>query len=96
MQLLLQQDEIIDAGHNQRGAQIVCHEGLCWITIAGDSRDYLLCSGKSLKIFSQGAVCISALSDVRVQMLPAEENLSWLEKLKAGRIGFTKKRALPL
>lgn len=95
MQLLLQKDEIIAAGNNQRGAQIVCHEGACWVTISGDSRDYLLCAGKRLEIFGQGDVCITALGEVRVQIVPCAEKLSWLDRLKPGWIGLNKKRALP-
>ena len=95
MQLLLQKDEIIEAGGRQRGVQIICHAGSCWVTIAGDQRDFLLRGGKRLEVFSQGAVCISALHESRVQLLPATEKLSWWKKVSVGRLIWTKKRALP-
>ncbi len=95
MQLLLQKDEIIEVGDRQRGVQIICHAGSCWVTIAGDERDFLLRGGKKLEIFTQGEVCISALDEARVQLIPAPEKLLWRQKLALGRLLWTKKKALP-
>ena len=94
MQLLLEKNEIFEAGNQRRETRIICHAGQCWITISGDSRDYVLHSGKSMTIYGRGAVCISALNDTRVQFVIEKKLTSWLHKLTGRRTLTLKKKAL--
>ncbi len=94
MQLLLEKEEVLEVGKHQRDAQIVCHAGRCWVTISGDSRDYVLHSGNTMMVSGSGSVCIAALGDARVQVITESRLPSWLEKLTSGRFWGLKKRAL--
>ena len=94
MQLLLERDEVFEVGKHQRGTQIVCHAGRCWVTISGDSRDYVLHSGNKMMVSSSGSGCIAALGGTSVQFISEKRLPSWLEKLTSGRFWSLKKRAL--
>lgn len=46
-----------------KGDMIVCTAGVLWLTMEGDSEDYLLRSGERFVAKRHGAVVVQALSD---------------------------------
>ncbi len=93
MQLLLQQNEIIEIGRGKRGTEIACHEGRCWVTVAGDDRDCLLFPGGRVRVFGRGLVLITALDQARIQLLSCPEKEPRAAAGLIGRLWLQKKRA---
>ncbi len=69
MEIILKKHELLDLGPRHRDLTVACQAGSCWLTQAGDSRDYILHAGKSIQIQSSGQVVISAHQDSRLQLL---------------------------
>ena len=68
MELLLNKRELLNLGENLRGVSIVCREGRCWLTQAGDSRDYILAAGGSFTVHSSGKLIVTATEDCRLML----------------------------
>ena len=66
MEMLLNKRELLDLGEELQGAKIVCREGCCWITLAGDSHDHIIKHGKSFIVRSKGRVLITAMESSRL------------------------------
>ena len=66
MELLLNNREMLDLGEDLHGVSIVCREGRCWITQAGDSRDHILGVGDRFVVNSSGKLIISATESCRL------------------------------
>lgn len=82
MELLLNKREIIDLGPNLHGVNIVCREGRCWITQAGDSRDHILGIGDRFLVNSNGQLIITATEPCRFMLneVGIKKQASWLAK----------------
>ena len=68
MELLLNKRELLNLGENLRGVSIVCREGRCWLTQAGDSRDHILAAGGSFTVHSCGKLIVTATEDCRLML----------------------------
>lgn len=66
MEMLLNKRELLDLGKDLQGVKIVCREGCCWITLAGDSRDHIIKHGNSFIIRSKSRVLITAMESSRL------------------------------
>ena len=82
MELLLNKREILDLGQNLHGFSIVCREGRCWITQAGDSRDHILRVGDRFVVNSNGQLIITAIEPCRFMLneVGIKKQPSWLAK----------------
>lgn len=54
------------------GKEIICEQGILWITRAGDPKDHVLMPGEHLVINQGGRVVIEAMREARVQIVSAE------------------------
>ena len=68
MELLLNKRELLDLGENLHGVSIVCREGRCWITQAGDSRDHILGVGDRFVVNNSGQLIITATEPCRLML----------------------------
>lgn len=66
MEMLLNKRELLDLGKELQGVKIVCREGCCWITLAGDRHDHIIKHGKSFIVRSKGRVLITAMESSRL------------------------------
>ena len=82
MELLLNKREMLDLGENLHGVSIVCREGRCWITQAGDSRDHILCVGDRFVVNSSGQLIITATEPCRLMLdeFGMEKQPAWFAK----------------
>lgn len=55
-----------------RGARIVCHEGLLWLTQEGVARDDFLAAGDSRMLETAGTVLVEAMCTSRALLACAE------------------------
>ena len=78
MEILLKQRELLDLGEGLQGTKIICHEGQCWITQAGDSREHIVKSCDSFIIRARGRVIVAATDSCRI-MLAASHKTSKLQ-----------------
>ncbi|GEM_PF-857648 len=69
MELLLNERELLDLGENLRGVRIVCRQGRCWLTQAGDSRDHILRAGNSFMVSANGQLIITATESCRLMLI---------------------------
>jgi hypothetical protein len=69
MELLMNKQELLNLGTNLRGVKIVCVEGRCWLTQAGDSRDHILSTGSTFAITANGHLIIAALEPCRLMLM---------------------------
>jgi hypothetical protein len=69
MELLLNERELLNLGENLRGLRIVCREGRCWLTQAGDSRDHILRAGDSFTVSACGQLIITATESCRLMLV---------------------------
>ncbi len=95
MELLLNSKEVIELGNDLSGTRICCQAGLCWVTLEGDSRDYILRAGSSFEIHSSGRVLVTALSPARVLLAELTQQSRLFETEPSGW-GWLKKRALSI
>ena len=68
MELLLGKGELLDFGREMNGTRISCHEGRCWITLEGDSRDHILNVGSSLNVAISGRLIVTAIGPCRLML----------------------------
>lgn len=50
------------------GSTLTCHEGWVWLTREGDSRDYVLAAGDSVRLDKPGLVVVQALRTARFEL----------------------------
>ena len=72
MELLLNPGELLDLGENLQAMTIICHSGTCWLTQAGDSRDYILRHGQQFKVHNKGKLILQAGIACRLQFFIQE------------------------
>ena len=68
MEFLLRDHELLDLGGKLRGLRIVCLDGRCWLTQAGDNRDHILGRDDSFTVRSNGKVVITAAKSCRLML----------------------------
>lgn len=68
MEILLEQGEMLVFDRNRRERQVVCREGLLWITQAGDPRDHLLRDGGRFVSKTRGRIVVTARTPSRLVM----------------------------
>jgi len=68
VELLLNNREMLDLGESLHGASIVCREGRCWITQAGDNRDHILGVGDRFVVNSSGKLIITTTESCRLML----------------------------
>ena len=66
MELLLKNYEILELGDDPRGLRILCRQGHCWLTQAGDSRDHILHPGDSHRVNGRGRMLLTAGRSCRI------------------------------
>jgi hypothetical protein len=59
-----------------RGQRFECLSGNLWITLDGDPRDIILEAGDGFTVDADGAILVSALSDVRFVWLQATPRIT--------------------
>lgn len=74
MELLLQTREILDFGRGQQALHIICRGGRCWLTQAGDARDYILNPGDCFTVRTKGQLVVTATQPCRLAVIPAGNN----------------------
>lgn len=72
MELLLNSGELLNLGEHLQGLTIICQSGTCWLTQAGDPRDYILRNGRQLEIRTKGQVVACAMGSCRLQLVAQE------------------------
>ncbi len=83
MEFLLNKRELLDLGEDLRGVSIVCREGRCWLTQAGDSRDHILSAGDSFTVRSSGQLIITATESCRLMLREPERKSRKSRPIKA-------------
>ena len=69
MELVMNKQELIDLGKQMKGLRIVCRDGKCWITQAGDFRDRILRTGESFLVETAGQLIITAMEPSRLALV---------------------------
>lgn len=69
MEILLNKHELLDLGENLADCRIVCLAGCCWLTLSGDSRDYILRSGSSFTVSMNGQLVVTATENSRLMLV---------------------------
>ena len=82
MELLMNKRELLDLGENLRGVSIVCREGRCWLTQAGDSRDHILTAGGSFTVRSSGKLIVTAAEGCRLMLTSPEPKSPTSQSMK--------------
>lgn len=82
MELLLNKQELLNLGANLSGVEIVCLEGRCWLTQAGDSRDHVLRAGGTFAIASNGHLIVTAVDPCRLLLSAKEERIGSRKSLE--------------
>lgn len=72
MELLLNNQELLDLGTVRSKLRIICLSGSCWITLAGDDRDYILHAGQHFTNAFSSHLLITAMASCRLQGQPHE------------------------
>ena len=57
---------------DNRGTEILCRCGLCWITQEGDLKDYLLGSERDFTVHRHGLIVVQALTDTEIAISSAK------------------------
>lgn len=86
MELLLNKRELLDLGDGLLGMSIVCREGRCWITQAGDNRDHILGVGDRFVVNKSGLLIITATESCRLMLkeFGMKKQPAWLAKTFCG------------
>ena len=86
MELLLNKQEMLDLGNDLHGVSIVCRNGRCWITQAGDSRDHILGVGDRFVVKSSGQLIITATEPCRLMLneFSPKKQPAWFAKALCG------------
>ena len=86
MELLLNKQEMLDLGNDLHGVSIVCRNGRCWITQAGDSRDHILGVGDRFVVKSSGQLIITATEPCRLMLneFGTKKQPAWFAKALCG------------
>ena len=74
MELLLNENELLNLGEDLSGIRIVCGDGHCWVTQAGDSRDHFVRAGESFTVESRGQLVLVAMERSRLMLFQTENN----------------------
>jgi hypothetical protein len=82
MELLLNKQELLNLGANLRGIKIVCLEGRCWLTQAGDSRDHILRAGGAFAITANGQLMVTAVDTCRLSLSAEQQGTGLRVPLK--------------
>jgi len=82
MELLLNKQELLNLGANLRGIKIVCLEGRCWLTQAGDSRDHILRAGGTFAITANGHLMVTAMDTCRLRLNAEQKSIARRMPLK--------------
>jgi hypothetical protein len=51
------------------GTQVRCEAGVLWLTLPGDTRDYVLKAGQSLTLPRSGKVVVQGMEEVELRIL---------------------------
>ena len=68
MEILLNRNELLDLGDNLCGVRVICQSGSCWLTQAGDNRDYILRPGQGFTINMRGHLVVTATDTCRLML----------------------------
>jgi len=60
----LRKRDVIRIKPSQAGTAVTCQNGVLWVTLSGDSKDYFLTAGQSLVLSQNRQVYLEALRDV--------------------------------
>jgi len=87
MEILLKKHELLDLGRNLAGNKLVCCSGSCWLTQAGDSRDFILQDGAEFDVRMSGKIIISATEDCRLLLVAKSSQFASMPRqlLASGR-----------
>lgn len=58
----------------QSGMAVSCQNGVLWVTLSGDHRDYLLTAGQSLVLDQNRQAYLEALRDVDFKITPPDNS----------------------
>jgi hypothetical protein len=88
MELLLGKQELLDLGEDLQGVSIICRQGRCWITQAGDSRDHILGVGSRFTVNTSGQLIITATESCRLMLsgFGVQSQVSWLAARRTHRV----------
>ncbi len=59
------------------GREILCTEGIIWITLAGCSEDIFLHTGQRYRVNSEGLTIVESIGDARFRVGHTENTLRW-------------------
>lgn len=82
MELIMNKQELLNLGRQMKGLRIVCRDGKCWITQAGDSRDHILRTGESFLVETASHLIITAMEPCRLMLAESHESRQPYEFLK--------------
>ena len=72
MVISMKRDDMVSLGGRLKDGQgevtVRCVDGTVWVTVAGDSRDYILAPGKELTISRKGKIVIMAEKSSSVRL----------------------------
>ena len=72
MEIRLPKNETVRIEGDPRGVAVCCHEGVVWLTQAGDSRDYFLTAGEMVCFRYNGTAVLEGHEEARVSIDWAE------------------------
>jgi len=72
MEIRLPKNETVKIEGDPRGVALRCHEGVVWLTQAGDSRDYFLKEGEMVCFRQGGTAVLEGHEDARITIARAE------------------------
>lgn len=72
MEIRLPKNEAVTIEGDPRGVTVSCHEGVVWLTQAGDSRDYFLKAGEMVCFRQGGTAVLEGHGEARVAIGRAE------------------------
>lgn len=68
MVISMKRDDVVSLSGGQRGITVCCDDGTVWVTVAGDSSDYILSAGKELTVSRRGKIVIMAEKSSSVRL----------------------------
>lgn len=70
----LHKRDVIHIKPSQPGTAVTCQNGVLWVTLSGDTKDYFLSAGQSLVLDQNRQVYMEALREVDFKITPPDKS----------------------
>jgi hypothetical protein len=68
MVISMKRNDVVSLSRGLRGITVRCDDGTVWVTVAGDSADYILSAGNKITVSRRGNVVIMAEKNSAVHL----------------------------